>query len=193
MRIYTWILPSRSNGTYKYFGVIQRKNLKTQEMKLIGLVDMKTSNEESELAELKYDSWNGAAYYEIIEKKVGKKVYYFVLGWQGNNNLTTCKVVDVIYFDLWNNVSFGAPLFMDENKKIKHRIIFEYNAQAVMLLRYEKKKKMIVFDHLSPSSPSAKGQFQYYGPDFTYDGLSFKKGMWQYQKNLDLRNSSGSK
>ncbi|MBL7915546.1 MAG: hypothetical protein JNL49_10925, partial [Bacteroidia bacterium] len=55
-------------------------------------------------------------------------------------------------------------------------------------LRYEEKKKMFVFDHLSPASPSAKGQFRYYGPDFTYDGYRFKKGLWYYKSNLDMRN-----
>jgi len=102
--------------------------------------------------------------------------------------LTNKKVIDVLFFDQWDNITFGAPVFLDENKKLKYRVVFEFSAQAVMLLRYEKKKKMIVFDHLSPTSPSAKGQFQYYGPDFTYDGFYFKKGIWNYRKNLDLRN-----
>ena len=62
-----------------------------------------------------------------------------------------------------------------------------------MSLRYEKKKKMIVFDHLSPSSPSLKGKYEYYGPDFTYDGFSFKKGIWHYRKNLEMRNDGNRK
>lgn len=193
MRIYTWILPSRSDGTYKYYGVVQRLNAKTKEVKLIGLIDVQTPVEEAEMAELKAENWFGTVYYEIIEKKVGKSTYYFLLGWHGNNRSTTMKVIDVIYFDFWDNLTFGAPLFMDESKKIKNRLIFEYSAEVVMSLKYEKKKKQIVFDHLSPSSPSLKGQYQHYGPDFTYDGLYFKKGIWNYKKNLDMRNESDNK
>ncbi|MDQ3051111.1 MAG: hypothetical protein M3Q95_09525 [Bacteroidota bacterium] len=187
VRIYTWILPSREDGTYKFFGIIQRINPETRQMKVIGLTDLSLPTEEASVNELKADTWYGAAYYELIEKKISKKPHYFLLGWKGNDRFSTKKVIDVLTFDAWDNVTFGAPLFIDEKKLIKHRMIFEFNAQAVMLLRYE--KKMIVFDHLSPSSLAVKGQFRHYGPDFTYDGLQFKKGEWHYKTNLDLRNS----
>jgi len=188
VRIYSWIQQSRTTGKYKYFGVVQRLDLKTGKMKLIGLLELKSATVEAESIEFKADTWFGAVYYDIIEKKSGKNTYYYLLGWHGNDRLTNKKVIDVLFFDLWDNITFGAPVFLDENKKLKYRVVFEFSAQAVMLLRYEKKKKMIVFDHLSPTSPSAKGQFQYYGPDFTYDGFYFKKGIWNYRKNLDLRN-----
>jgi hypothetical protein len=193
LRIYTWILPSREKGTYTYYGIIQRINPGTKQFKVIGLQDFFLETADAEVNELKADTWYGAAYYEIIEKKINKKTYYFLLGWKGNDRLTTKKVADVLYFDTWDNITFGAPLFTDEKKKKKHRLVFEYNAQAVMLLRYDKKKKMIVFDHLSPSSPSGKGQYRLYGPDFTYDGLQFKKGVWNYKSNLDLRNPNERK
>jgi len=47
---------------------------------------------------------------------------------------------------------------------------------------------MIVFDHLSPSRPEFKDMHQYYGPDFSYDGLRFESGQWVLVKDLDLRN-----
>lgn len=188
VRIYSWIQQSRTTGNYKYFGVVQKKDLKTGKIKVIGLVELKSATHDAENIEFKADTWFGAVYYDIIEKKSGKNTYYYLLGWHGNDRLTNKKVIDVLFFDPWDNITFGAPVFSDESKKLKYRIIFEFSAQAVMLLRYEKSKKMIVFDHLSPTSPSAKGQFQYYGPDFTYDGFYFKKGIWYYRKNLDLRN-----
>jgi hypothetical protein len=193
VRIYTWILPSREDGTFKYYGIIHRMNPKSRQIKIIGLMDFNIEKEAAEANELKSDTWYGAAYYELIEKKINKSTQYIVLGWKGNDRLTTKKVIDLLYFDEWDNVTFGAPVFVDDAGKKKYRMIFEYNAQAVMLLRYDKQKKMIVFDHLSPSSPSAKGQFRYYGPDFTYDGLQFKKGLWNYKTNLDLRNAGDRK
>jgi hypothetical protein len=47
---------------------------------------------------------------------------------------------------------------------------------------------MIIFDHLSPSKPSYAGNYQYYGPDFSYDGLKFEQGIWELVENVDIRN-----
>ena len=49
---------------------------------------------------------------------------------------------------------------------------------------------MIVFDHLSPRSDSQKGQFQYYGPDMSFDAFVFEKGKWTYKKDVDARNDT---
>lgn len=189
IRIFTWTIQSRIENNYKYFGVVQLMNTKTGEMKRFGLSELRMTNEEAEQKELFPEEWYPALYYEIVERKVKKKTWYFLLGWQGNTPYTTRKVIDVLGIDAWNNVTFGAPLFFDENQKKKYRFVFEYTAQAVMMLKYDKKKKMIVFDHLSPVSPSAKGQYQFYGPDFTYDGLVFRKGMWNYKSHLILKNT----
>ncbi len=187
LRIYTWLIASRKDGTFRHFGILQFHNSVSGKLKTTGLIETDTTSSEAEKAELRPDTWYGAIYYDIFEKKIQKKTYYFVVGWKGNNRMSTRKVIDVIAFDEFNDVTFGLPVFTDGKTK-KHRVIFEFNAQAVMLLRYEKKKKMIVFDHLSPSSPSLKGQYQHYGPDFTYDGYQFKKGLWHYKSNLDMRN-----
>jgi hypothetical protein len=188
IRVISWTVQSRTENNYKYFGVVQLMNPKTGEMKRFGLNEVRWTNEEAEQKELFPEEWYPALYYEIIERKVKKKTWYFLLGWQGNTPYTTRKVIDVLGIDAWNNVTFGAPVFIDENQKKKYRFVFEYSAQAVMMLKYDRKKKMIVFDHLSPVSPTAKGQYQYYGPDFTYDGLVFRKGFWNYKQHLILKN-----
>lgn len=189
IRIFSWTVQSRTENNYKYYGVVQLMNPKTGEMKRFGLNEVRWTNEEAEQKELFPEEWYPALYYEIIERKVKKKTWYFLLGWQGNTPYTTRKVIDVLGIDSWNNVTFGAPLFFDDKQKKKQRFVFEYSAQAVMMLKYDKKKKMIVFDHLSPVSPSAKGQYQFYGPDFTNDGLIFRKGMWNYKSHLILKNT----
>ena len=48
-------------------------------------------------------------------------------------------------------------------------------------------KDMIVFDHLSPSREDLEGQYQFYGPDFSYDGLRWKDCGWVLIEDLDLR------
>lgn len=187
LRVFTWLIVSRAEGTCRHYGILQRQNPKTGSVSAIGLLDTTMTTSDAEQKSLKPKQWLGAIYYDIIERKIRKQTSYYVLGWRGKDRNSTQKVIDVITLDEWDNVTLGLPVFADQKTK-KYRVVFEFNAQAVMLLRYEKKKKMIVFDHLSPSAPSYKGQYRYYGPDFTYDGYRFKKGLWVYKSNLDLRN-----
>ena len=64
----------------------------------------------------------------------------------------------------------------------RNRVIFTYDAQISMTLRYDDKIKGIVFDHLikiknDPTEP--------YGPDGTYDALKIKKGKWLLVNDVD--------
>ena len=56
------------------------------------------------------------------------------------------------------------------------------------MLKYNQEFKLIVFDHLSPSQKKFEGQYLYYGPDMTYDGLEFKNGFWNLKSNIVLKN-----
>lgn len=189
VRIYTWFLQSRDQGTFEYFGVVQRRNTQTGRFSAKGLIEKKHATDFAEINLLDVDEWYGAVYYEIIERKINKQNCYFLLGWHGHDRLSTRKVIEVLSFDFWDNAEFGMPVFSGQpGPKVKHRVVFEFASGAVMLLRYDRKQRMIVFDHLSPANPSLKGNFGSYGPDFTYDGYHFKKGKWVYRKNLDLRN-----
>jgi hypothetical protein len=33
-----------------------------------------------------------------------------------------------------------------------------------------------------------EGKYEFYGPDFTYDGLKFEKGVWIHYQNIDITN-----
>lgn len=189
IRVITWAIRSIEEGTYHYYGVVQHLEQGSGKLHRTGLSEFRTQSDTLVHSKLLPGQWFPALYYSIIERKAKKSTYYFLLGWQGRDRFANSKVIEVLTIDQWNNPHFGAPVFFDEeNKMPRHRVIFSYSSEAVMMLKYHVKKKMIVFDHLSPVSPSAKGQYRYYGPDFTYDGYVFRKGMWQYKKNLDLRN-----
>ncbi len=182
-RIFTWTLPSYE-GSYSYFGFIQTFNKKTHESKVVDLVDSTFQIEKPEAAKLNAGKWFGAVYYKMIPCKKDDKTYYTLLGWKGKNSISTQKVVDVLYFS-GDKAQFGFPLFKTENV-YKSRLVFEYASQAVMSLRYEESKKMIVFDHLSSSkkseivNPTA-------GPDGSYDALKFSGGKWTLLKDIDIR------
>jgi len=51
----------------------------------------------------------------------------------------------------------------------------------------KKKKNLIIFDHLSPTSPQLEGMYDFYVPDGSYDGFTWEKGKWIYIKDIDAR------
>lgn len=198
-KIYNWNLPY-NNGTYEYFGFIQVFNKKTNKTELYKLTD-KSSEIENPFTEIcSNDRWFGALYYKIILKKVKKQRYYTLLGWDGNDNFSTKKLIDVLYFNEQGEPQFGAPIFEAGNITAM-RIIFEFSKEITMSLKYEKQFEkhnrkrhwMIVFDHLAPKDTSLKGQFQHYGPDGSIDAFIWKKKKWKYIEDIDARNPKEKK
>ena len=186
LRIFTWNLPY-INGTHKYFGFIQYYPPNENKFLLYKLIDCSDNYESPENLILSDTSWLGALYYEIIEKKYKGFTYYTLLGFDFNSLLTAKKIIEVLYFTDNKVPVFGKAIFNYQNK-LCNRIIFEYSSKVSMGLKYNRDLKMIVFDHLSPSKPSYTGHFMYYGPDFSYDGLDFKDGIWHEVRDVDVRN-----
>ncbi len=185
-RIYNWNI-ALNDGTYKYYGFIQYFNKKTQKFIVYQLYDKSDVIKNPQTAQLTNLNWFGALYYQILLDKSKKRPNYILLGWDGNNDFSNKKLIDVLYFSKNGKPHFGKNIFII-NKKKKSRVIFEYSYLSTMTLRYDEYLKMIVFDHLVPSKPSLKGMYQYYGTDFSYDGLYYKKGRWIMQQNIDVRN-----
>jgi hypothetical protein len=188
IRIFSWMLPSISRDKYNYFGFVQLYDKKSKKATLFKLEDEYQPTEEAEKKSLNSKNWYGAIYYKMIENKTNGEKVYTLLGWRGNNRLTTIKVIDALLLNK-SLPKFGSPVFTTEHG-VYNRVIFEYTSQAVMSLRYNEKKKMIVFDHLSPSNPDLKGKFEYYGPDMSYDALKYKSGKWFFIKNIEIGNPS---
>jgi hypothetical protein len=185
-RIITWNLPY-SDGTLQFYGRIQvYKSRKSAENRII-LTDYSEKLSKVASKTLKPDEWYGALYYQVIKTSWKKEVFYTLLGWDGNTAFSNKKLIDVLHFDKAGNAAFGLPIFGD-GKRFRNRVFFEYAEQAVMSLRYQEKSNLIVFDHLSPTTPSMQGQFEFYSPDFTYDAFRFEKGKWQFISNYEARN-----
>jgi hypothetical protein len=68
--------------------------------------------------------------------------------------------------------------------------MFQYSTDVVMTLRYEERKNAIVFSHLSPESddPYMKEQYQFYGPDGSFDAFVKEKDKWKLVEDIDIRN-----
>ncbi|NOZ45948.1 MAG: hypothetical protein GXO79_04115 [Chlorobi bacterium] len=183
-RIINWNLPFE-NGTYKYYGYIQYNSKKTNSIKLYYLNDKSDDIENPKQAILTNENWFGALYYKIIKNSNGKTSYYTLLGWDGNNDFTSKKLIDILYFTQSEKPKFGKNIFKIQNERMK-RVIFEYNNRAVLTLRYDEYLKMIVYEHLSPEKPSQINQFKFYAPDFSYDGLEFKNGKYIHHSAIDV-------
>lgn len=130
--------------------------------------------------------WYGALYYRVVTTRYRKRTWYTLLGWDGHTTLTNRKVVDVLNVEN-GRFSLGAPMFV-QDRRPAYRLVYEYANDATMSLNWDERQKMIVMDHLAPEDGRLKGQYQFYGPDFSYDGLRFEKGKWVLTEDLDARN-----
>ena len=185
LRIITWNLPYY-DGTHQYFGFIQYKKNRWKTL-TFELTDRSEQIKNPEYEILSHQNWYGALYYQIIVNNHRRDEYYILLGSDLNDLFSKKKLIEIVQFDSNDQPVFGAFKFKNREKNVA-RVIFEYNAQANMGLTYDEKKEMIVYDHLSPFRPSLKGKYQFYGPDFSYDGLKFEDGIWNTYHDIDIRN-----
>ncbi|NOZ35117.1 MAG: hypothetical protein GXO80_07455 [Chlorobi bacterium] len=184
MSIVTWPV-LYSDNTFKYFGFVRYYERDFGRFSVEKLTDKSENIVNPERQILNPENWYGAFYYKIIYKKYKRRKIYVLLGWDGNNDLTNRKIIDVFYLNEDNEPTFGKEIFESENS-IKDRLFFEYREGIAMNLSYDKKKELIIWDHLSPSKPELKGHYEYYGPDLTFDALKFEEGIWKYIPDIDL-------
>lgn len=181
-RIFSWHV-ANDDGSYRFYGAIQMKT--NGPLKLYGLEDYTPLIKAAEDTVSDNRTWFGAQYYTIIPVSSGRP-YYVMLGWKGNNDKSTKKVIEVLSFQNDKPV-FGMPVF-NGNGKQRKRVVFQYARQASMLLKYVPSQHLIVFDNLAPPDKKSKDRPETYGPDLTYNGYKLKGGEWVYQDNLDMRN-----
>lgn len=134
-RIINWVLP-KQDGTFEYFGFIQSYNKSTKLYELFLLEDHSFEIIKPETKILTHDNWYGALYYKIIYTKSHGRKYYTLLGWDGNNKLTSKKLIEVLTFNSNGKPKFGSTIFKCNKKRIK-RYFFEYSAETSISLKYE--------------------------------------------------------
>lgn len=187
IRIVSWniLTPDDENLYFGFLIVKDKKQIKIHE-----LVDQK-NNKDIPKNYVKLNKWYGCIYYDIIPKKIGTKTIYTLLGFDGNNQTSNYKILDVLSF-VKNKPILGLSIFKNENEKLK-RAVFEYSDKAVMMMKYEKKYKRIIFDHLSPQSPKLKGLYSFYVPDFSYDSYQWKRNSWNLYTDVIVVNKKDKK
>jgi hypothetical protein len=186
LRIYTWNIPDKS-GTHTFYGFLQYKSAKNSDISLWRLTDLRSLITEPSAATLGTDNWYGCLIYGIVKKDFEGIPGYTLLGFTPENLFTSRKIIDILWFKDPMEPVFGKAVFRCHDR-LQSRILFQYSAKVSMSLQWNEKINMIIFDHLSPSKPSYAGNYQYYGPDFSYDGLKFEQGIWELVENVDIRN-----
>lgn len=191
-RIFNWNIV-KEDGTYGYFGFIQVKDEKKNTTKLYKLQNKSAEIRGAENAILSPEKWYGVLYYKIIETTHKKKKYYTLLGWDGNNNVSWKKVIDVLYFRQDGTPQFGDPIF-EKGKRNQHRVIFEYKAEMAMTLRWDTERDMLIYDFLQPEFEGMRNPPpQFLVSSGSYDGYRFRKGKWEYVDDVDARNKRDKK
>lgn len=230
-RIFTWQIVDKEKNC-RYYGIIQRKHFFGKNQHRIIVTELRDNvdyNVALESTPLTKGEWFGAIYYKPRYSDYGvltytgtffrqkaltpglkkeKVKFYVLLGWNGHDNATQYKVIDVIIFPREDSskIYFGAPIFYAGTGIPKHRIIFEYSDNAnfscnqafIEGKKTKKKKLVIVFDHLAKSNKTNPTSNSWdYGADGSYDALRFvnryhdqRKGFFVFQKNVTVYDPS---
>lgn len=182
-KIFTWY--SRNDeDMYKFYGTIQ---LKSDTLKMFPLVDYSDFTDHQEDINVDNNNWIGCLYYGIKTVKVGKKTYYTLFGWDGNNLTSTKKIMEIFSFNKNGLPRFGAPIIDMGNGRILNRFIIQYAKSATITLNYSLPDKKIIYDHIAPNGDALEGFFANYVPDGTYEGFTWKKGKWHHIDMIDYQ------
>ena len=96
-RIFNWLL-KKDNGAYEYYTIVHYHNKNQKRYEIIPLVDNSSNIRNAQWEDLDAINWYGGLYYQIAYiKKAGRK-YYTLLAWDGNDDYSTKKIIDVMYF-----------------------------------------------------------------------------------------------
>ena len=183
-RVFTWNIPM-GPFTHEYHGIVQVNDQHENTCRVHVLSDRNIPDLLQ--TETGKDMWPGALYYDLRRNKHGNEVIYTLMGFNFHDRYSDKKIIEVLHFDNDMNPLFGKPVF-NTPSGIQYRVVFEYSGDVAMNLRYNPYMKMIVYDHLSPIEPELRDHPRFYAPDFSYDGYKFKRGIWEYQADLDVRN-----
>lgn len=196
----TWNIP-RSDGSHNYFGYLLVNNVRKVKQGFLRsktvsnyetykLIDRSVTVKSPETYVGSPEKWFGMLYTQLIECDG----YYTLLGWDGNDRMTQRKFVDALYFKSNGDPVFGKDIFRFP-KRNPRRLMFECSQEVNMSLRYNEKQNRIIFSHLSPRQEGnlLEGQFQFYGPDGSFDALEMHKERWVLVEDIDARNEKSKK
>jgi hypothetical protein len=192
-RMINWNLPM-DDQTHLYRCFIQFYDKKAKSYKVI---ELKTGYRDVQGENRKVYSdrdWYGCLYYKIIPSKTrksGRKRTYMLLGWDGHDEYSSIKLLDALTITS-NNIRFGADIFDTPEKNIK-RFILEYKSDAFVSLKYDERKKWIIFNQLVPMQDDLVDLPEFYIPVMQFDALEWRKRKWTLIEDVDARTGDSDK
>jgi len=184
LRIFTWHIMEDPDH-YRYYGYIQVEQKKEQ-IRVFKLQDNLKPQRNLQNLEQTIDDWHGKLYYQVVLQRYRRKTYYTLLGMDFNNTRSNLKTIETISLQR-NRPRFEKGLYVYGDASLD-RIVLEYSSQVSISVRYDESIRMITFDHLEPLHPIYRNNYEFYGPDGSFDGLGFTDGAWIYQRDVDARN-----
>jgi len=184
IRIFTWHVADDADH-YRYFGFMQ-VGMRKGKSKLYELKDNGKPQRGLMKLDQSTEDWCGKLYYQILTNQYKRNTYYTLLGMDFNNSRSTIKSVEVMALQR-NHPNFVRSLFAKNRDKVD-RVVLEYSSTVAISVRYDPRTDMITFDHLVPMHPIYENNFEFYGPDGSFDGLEFTGGVWNFRDDIDARN-----
>ena len=184
LRIFTWHVVDDIDN-FRYFGLVQVAS-KRGKTSVYELKDNGRAQRGLFRLDQSVDDWYGKLYYQVLTHQHKRKTYYTVLGMDFNNSRSTIKTVEVLSIQR-NTPHFVKSLFFNGRDRVD-RLVLEYSKQVAMSVRYDPLVDMITFDHLVPFHAVYERNYEFYGPDGSFDGLEFSDGIWFYREDIDARN-----
>lgn len=181
LKIINWNV-EQDDHSQSYYAFVLLKDAKDKTHKTWELIDKSFLLPGKPQEILNSDMWYGALYYSIIPVEKNHKTYYTVLGWDGGTSMSNTKLIDVIHFS-GSNLKLGAAMFKTKEETLK-RVFFEHSERAYMSLKYEPQYKRIIFDHLSPETPTMEGVYEFYVPDMSYDAFVYEGSKWILKEDV---------
>lgn len=183
IRVFTWHVEDDPDH-FRYFGYFQLA-LRRGKVSVLPLSDNFKKQRNLFRGDQSTEDWYGKLYYGIVENRVKRKTYYTLLGMDFNDSRSNIKTVEVLRIHR-NEPQFVKEMFFNGRDRVD-RVVLEYSSQVAITVRYDPLLDMIAFDHLVPFHEIYQGQFEFYGPDGSFDGLEFDDGNWIFREDIDAR------
>jgi hypothetical protein len=184
IRTFTWHVTDDPDH-HRYFGFIQ-VGQKKGKSKLYTLVDNGLNQRGVTKLDQSPEDWYGKLYYSIITTTHKRKTYYTLLGMDFNDTRSTIKTIESLTIQR-SQPRFAKELFFN-GRDNQDRMVLEYSSQVAISVRFDLGMDMITFDHLVPFHPIYENNYEFYGPDGSFEGLQFEDGTWILRTDIDARN-----
>ena len=185
--LYTWAVP-KASGEFSFHGFLWSPDWKDNPR--LVLKDVGTAD--APYRWLKGGEFVGGICYDIRTTRYRGEKHYTLLTFRPDRTVNT-KFIDAIELGSKSaKVHFGSRIFNiryngDERyQRRAYRIQFRYNSSLTAAVRWDKKHRGFICDHLAPSQEGLEERWFAYGPDFSYDRIYWSNGKWQLDEAYPL-------